>query len=67
MNKIKITKNNLRDVFIFLMGILLIVDYLPRFSDSGSANIRTILGIFVVGSYTIAALLDIFGSKKKEQ
>lgn len=67
MNKIKITKNNLRDVFIFLLGILLIVDYLPRFSDSGSAKIRTILGIFVVGSYTIAALLDIFGSKKKEQ
>lgn len=67
MNKIKITKNNLRDVFFFLLGILLIVDYLPRFSDSGSAKIRTILGIFVVASYIIAALLHIFGSKKKEQ
>lgn len=67
MNKIKITKNTLRDVFIFLLGILFIVDYLPRFSESGTAKIRTILGIFVVVSCAIAALSQVFGSKEKEE
>lgn len=63
----KITRDTLRDFFIFLFGILLIADYLPQFSDSCSAKIRTIIGIFVVVCYIIATLSHVFSSKRKKQ
>lgn len=42
MNKIKITKNNLRDVFIFLMGILFfILMTLPLYPKSAFCPLQS--------------------------